>query len=163
MSDLASSILRAAELLASWSEQVDDTHAKPGTVETMRTIASEVRREYSRLASSPGAALDALIKAWAMRELDAMPCGLRAEWLRTGAIPPELQYRFIGLPEPVTALVREHVADSLGICECCGRRAPCRLLSDRSDSGESDWRCAWGCPASAATDPVAEWARAVGL
>jgi hypothetical protein len=157
-------IVRAAELLTSWSEQVDDTHAQPGTVEAMRSLASEVRAEYRRLASSPGAALDALIKAWSLRELDAMPHGLRAEWLRTGAIPPELQHRFAGLPEPVASLIGEHVADSLGICECCGRRAPCRLLSDGTESGERDWRCAWSCPATSPdVDPVLEWARAAGL
>lgn len=162
MSHSGGAILEAAGLLWSWSEQVDATHAKPGTVEAMRAIASEVRLEYSRLSRSPGAALDALIKAWALRELDGMPHGLRGEWLRTGAIPPELQHRFAGLPEPVAALVGEHVADQLGICECCGRRAPCRLLSDGTESGERDWRCAWGCPAAPNVDPVVEWARSVG-
>jgi hypothetical protein len=155
--------LRAAELLARWSEEVDDTHAKPGTVEAMRVLAIQLRAEHKRLASSPGAALDALIKAWALRELDALPSGLRAEWLRTGATPPELQHRFIGLPEPVAALVGEHVADSLGVCESCGRRAPCRLIGDGTESGERDWRCAWGCPAAPNVDPVLEWARSVGL
>lgn len=158
-----SPILRAAELLATWSNQVDDTHAQPGAVETMRKIALEVREEYSRLASSTRPALDALIKAWAARELDALPVGPQREWLRTGAIPPELQHRFRGLPEPVAALIGAHVADELGICEVCGTRAPCRLLSDGTESGESDWRCAWGCPAFGTADPVVEWARSIGL
>lgn len=156
-------ILRAAELIESWSGEVDETHAVPGTVGKMRVLAAQIRDEHKRLASSPGAAIDALIKAWAQRELDALPSGLRGEWLRTGAIPPELQHRFIGLPEPVAALVGEHVADSLGVCECCGRRAPCRLISDGTESGERDWRCAWGCPAAPNVDPVLEWARSVGL
>lgn len=157
-------ILRAAELLSSWSEQVDDTHAKPGTVDAMRALSIELRVEHKRLASSPGAALEALIKAWATRELAALPVGLQREWVRSGVIPPELQYRFTGLPEPVAALVGAHLADGLGICECCRRYAPCRLLSDGSDSGERDWRCAWGCPAvPPGEDPVARWARTAGL
>lgn len=152
-------IERAADLLWRWSGQVDETHAQPGTVEMMRTVATEARAEYSRLQRSPGAALEVLIKAWAARELERLPRALWGEWIRTGAIPRALQVELDGLPEPIAALIGAHVADEIDICECCKRRAPCRLISDGSDSGERDWRCAWGCPAPANDDPVVRWTR----
>ncbi len=103
--------------------------------------------------------LDALIKCWAARELERLPRALWGEWIRTGTIPLALQSALDGLPEPVAALIGAHVADEIDTCECCKRRAPCRLMSDGTDSGESDWRCAWGCPSSAHDDPVVRWAR----
>ena len=108
-------------------------------------------------------ALDALLKAWAARELERLPRGAWGEWLRTGVIPRSLQAELAGLPEPVAALVGSHVADEISECEICKRRAPCRLMSDQTPSGESDWRCAWGCPAQDVPDPIVEWARSIGL
>lgn len=160
-------ILRAADLLSSWSEQVDETHAAPGTVEAMRTVALEVRAEYRRLTRSPGAQLDALIKAWALRELAALPHGPAREWISTGTPPTVIELGLAALPENVAALVREHVADDLGTCELCRAYAPCRLQSDGTESGERDWRCAWGCPPPAEQAATAamlrEWARECGL
>jgi len=104
---------------------------------------------------------DELIKAWALRELEGLPRGPAREWTRHGLPPPEVAHLLARLPEAVAALVFEHVADDLGECELCRRRAPCRLLSDGSDSGESDWRCAWGCPPPvddpAETAALREW------
>lgn len=145
-------IQNAADLLWRWADQVDATHAAPGTVETMRAVATDARAEYARLQKSPGAALDALLKAWAARELARLPRGPWGEWIRTGVISRSLQVELAGLPESVAALVGAHVADEISVCEHCKRIAPCRLL-------ESDWRCAWGCPAPAGVDPVVEWAR----
>lgn len=152
-------IERAAELLATWANQVDRELAQPGTVEAMRSVAAEARAEYSRLRRSPGAALDTLIKAWAVRELDRISRALWAEWIATGAIPIKLQAELVGLPEPVAALIGAHVVDEIDVCEICKRRAPCRLISDGTESGEGDWRCAWGCPAPAEDDPIVQWAR----
>lgn len=152
-------IERAAQLLSTWADQVDRDHAQPGTVEAMRSVAAEARAEYSLLRRSPGAALDALIKAWAARELDRISRALWAEWISTGTIPVLLQAELVGLPEPVAALIGAHVVDEIDVCEICKRRAPCRLISDGTESGESDWRCAWGCPAQAGDDPIVQWAR----
>lgn len=99
--------------------------------------------------------VEALIKAWALRELEALPRGPWREWTRHGTPPPELQQVIARLPEAVAALVIEHIADDLGDCECCRRRAPCRLLSDGGTDSERDWRCAWGCP-----PPEDDWATA---
>lgn len=160
-------IEKAADLLDSWSGQVDETHAQPGTVEAMRSVASEVRIEYARLTKSPGAQLDAVIKAWALRELEALPRGPWRDWTRTGEVPEPLRQAVAQLPEAVRALVMEHVADDLGECECCRTRAPCRLQSDGTPSGERDWRCAWGCPPPeddpAETERLRAWARETGL
>jgi hypothetical protein len=160
-------ILRAADLLWNWSHQVDETHAQPGAVEAMRTVSTEARAEYARLQKSPGAAYDALIKAWALRELEALPRGPWRDWVRHGMPTVELQMLVARLPSAVSSLVFEHVADELGDCELCRRRAPCRLQSDRSDSGEKDWRCAWGCPPpeddAATADTLRDWAREIGL
>lgn len=113
------------------------------------------------------ARLDALIKAWAIRELEALPRGQAGDWLREGAPPPELAALLARLPEAVRALVCEHVADGIDVCECCRARAPLRLLSDRSESGERDWRCAWGCPPPEEEQPgdeaMREWAEEAGL
>lgn len=163
---MTTAILRAADLLASWSGEVDETHAQPGTVEAMRTLATEVRVEHRRLSASPGAQLDRLIKAWALRELEALPRGPSREWISTGTPPTVIQLALAALPEPVAALVREHIADELGMCELCRAHAPCRLQSDGTESGERDWRCAWGClppddPATAAM--LREWAKECGL
>ena len=160
-------IEKAADLLMSWSAQVDQTHAQPGTVETMRTVATEARAEYQRLSRSPTVQLDAVLKAWALRELEALPQGPWRTWMATGAPPAALQLAIEALPEAVGALVREHVADELGECEICRRRAPCRLVSDGTESGERDWRCAWGCPPHE-DDPATErmlreWAEECGL
>jgi hypothetical protein len=152
-------IQRAGELLATWADQVDQDHAQPGSVDAMRQLAAEVLAEYFRLARSPGAALDALIKAWAARELGRLPRDPWDEWIRTGEVPEVLKAELAGLPEPVAALIGAHLADEISQCECCRRRAPCRLISDGTDSGESDWRCAWGCPAPPDVEPVVEWAR----
>lgn len=160
-------IQKAADLLWTWSYQVDETHAQPGAVEAMRTVATEARAEYARLAKSPGARLDTLIKAWALRELEALPRGPWRNWTRYGVPPVELQMVVARLPEAVMALVFEHVADDLDECELCRRRAPCRLQSDGTESGEKDWRCAWGCPPPeddpATTAMLQEWARELGL
>jgi hypothetical protein len=162
-----SAIEKAADLLMSWSGQVDETHAAPGTIEMMRTVASDVRAEFARLQRSPGAQLDALIKAWALRELEALPRGPWRDWIRQGTPPAALEQALERLPEAVAALVREHVADDLDDCEACRRRAPCRLLSDGAESGERYWRCAWGCPPSeddpATAAMLREWARECGL
>lgn len=107
---------------------------------------------------NPAERLDSLIKAWAARELERLPRALWGEWIRTGAIPVALQDALAGLPEPVAALIGAHVADEIDTCEICKRRAPCRLMSDGSESGESDWRCAWGCPPPD-EDPVVARAR----
>jgi hypothetical protein len=160
-------IERAAELLARWSGQVDETHAQPGTVEMMRALAADVRAEYSELSKSPGAAFDTLIKTWAARELERLPRGAWGAWIRTGVIPRALQAELTGLPEAVAALIGSHVADEIDDCEICKRRAPCRLISDGTESGERDWRCAWGCPAPphdpATTAMLLEWAKECGL
>lgn len=160
-------ILKAADLLWNWSSEVDATHAQPGAIEAMRTVATEARAEYSRLTKSPGAQFDALIKAWALRELEALPRGPWRQWTASGVIPHQLQQTLARLPDPVVALVLEHVADELGDCEVCRTRAPCRLQSDGTDTGERDWRCAWGCPPPpddpATADTLREWAREVGL
>lgn len=165
-----SAILRAVDLLWASSYHVNDYDrtrldklpTEPGTVERMRRSATEARAEYARLQKS-SAALEALIKAWAARELDRLPRGEWRRWIVSGTIPPLLQAELAGLPESVAALVGEHVADDIDECEICHRRAPVRLLSDRSDSGESDLRCAWGCYAPTGTDtepdPLLEWAR----
>lgn len=141
-----SAIRRLIDLVWRWSFEVDETHAKPGTVEEMRELAAAARAEYSRLSRSPSGQLDAMIKAFALRELDALSVAAHREWVRHGAPPRELQYLIAALPEAVALLMFEHVADAIDDCEICRRRAPCRLQSDRSDSGERDWRCAWGCP-----------------
>lgn len=159
-------ILQAADLLWSWSSEVDAAHAQPGAVEAMRLISTEARAEYSRLSKSPSAQHDALIRAWALRELEALPRGPWRSWIATGSPPAALQLALEELPEAVGALVLEHVADELGECECCRRRAPCRLVSDGSDSGESDWRCAWGCqpPEDPSTDRMLRaWAKECGI
>ena len=148
-------IERAATLLAAWAEQVDREHAAPGTVEAMRSVAAEARAEFNRLRRSPGAALDAMIKAWAARELDRLPSGPRGEWIRTGVIPRAIKLELAGVPEPVAALIGAHVADEMGECEICSRRAACRLISDGTLNGEATWRCGWGCPAPPDVDPVA--------
>lgn len=162
-----SPILRAADMLWRWSFQVDDTHAKPGTIEAMRQLATEVRAEYSRLQRPADADLERLIKAWAARELDALPRGPWNDWSNSGTLPRSLQPALARLPEPVAELVRAHVADPMGECECCRRRAPCRLQSDGTDSGERDWRCAWGCPPPeddpAETEALLMWAREAGI
>lgn len=158
--------LRAAALLERWSGQVDEIHAQPGIVEGMRDLAGAVREEYSRLSKSPGAAFDATIKAWAARELEHLPRGPWGEWIRTGVIPRALQAELRGLPEAVAALIGAHVADEIGECECCRRRAPLSLISDGTESGERDWRCAWGCPAhdpETTTAMLLEWAKECGL
>lgn len=139
-------IPRAADLLWDWSHQIDETHAEPRAAERMREIATAARAEYARLTRSPNVEIEALIKGWALRELEALPRGAWRDWTSTGQIPPWLQLSLARLPEQVVALVLEHVADELGQCECCRRRAPCRLQYDGSESGERDWRCAWGCP-----------------
>jgi hypothetical protein len=150
----------AAALILRWSEEVDETHAQPGTVAEMRRVANDARTEHAKLERA-AAALDATIKLWATRELERLPRGPWGDWLRTGVMPRALQVALTGLPEPVAALVGAHVADEISECEICRRRAPCRMMSDRSESGESDWRCAWGCPAN--DDPIVQWARSVGL
>jgi hypothetical protein len=116
-------------------------------------------------AGPPDLRREELIKAWALRELEALPRGPWREWIRMGTAPASLQLALEGLPESVAALVIEHVADELGDCECCRRRAPCRHLSDRSESGERDWRCAWGCspPDAPPADMLQRWARECGL
>lgn len=166
-----SAILRAADLLWASSYHVNDydrsrlaeARTEPGTVEKMRRGATEARAEYARLLKS-SAALEALTKAWAARELDRLPRGEWRRWIVSGTIPRLLQAELAGLPESVAALVGEHVADDIDECEICHRRAPVRLLSD---SGESDLRCAWGCYAPTGTDPepdpLLEWARQVGI
>lgn len=143
---MTTAIEKAADLLMSWSEQVDATHAQPGAVEAMRTVATEVRAEYAKLSRSPGAELDRLVKAWALRELEALPRGPAREWISTGVPPTVISLALARLPEAVAELVREHVPDELGTCEICRTYAPCRLQSDGTESGERDWRCAWGCP-----------------
>lgn len=162
-----SAIEKAAELLMSWSGQVDETHAVPGTIEAMRTVATAARAEYARLQQSPGARHDAVIKAWALRELEALPRGAWRDWIRQGTPGPELAALLARLPQPVAALVLEHVADDLDDCETCRRRAPVRLQSDGTESGERDWRCAWGCPPReddpATAAMLREWARECGL
>jgi hypothetical protein len=97
---------------------------------------------------------DELIKAWALRELEAMPRGPWRDWQRNSTQAPEFQLILGRLPEAVAVLVIEHVADDLGDCEICATRAPCRLISDGTESGESDWRCAWGCPHREQDDPA---------
>jgi hypothetical protein len=133
----------------------------------MRTVATEARLEYHRLREQRGGELETLTKAWALRELEALPRGMVHDWIQMGQPPAAMQLLIEGLPEPVAELVVEHVGDELGECEICRRRGPCRLQSDRSESGESDWICAWGCPPRS-DDPteratLAEWAREVGL
>jgi hypothetical protein len=161
-----SAIQRTADLLWAWSYHVDEKRAPAGAVERMRRSVEAARTEHARLQKSAGA-LDALIKTWATRLLERLPRGPAREWLSTGTIPSLLEAELAGLPEPVAALVREHVADDIDRCECCGRRAPLRLLSDQTDSGEGDWRCAWGCLAPAGTDPepdpLLEWLRGLGI
>lgn len=157
-------ISRVCDLLDKWSFEVDEAHAEPGSISAMRDLANEARAEYARIRREPGASLEALIKTWAARELDHLPRGPARDWVTSGNIPRALQALLAGLPEPVAALIGAHVADDLGECECCRRRAPLRLQSDRSESGESDWRCAWGCPSlPGEAEPLLEWARSVGL
>jgi hypothetical protein len=164
---LKNPVLRAADLLCSWSHQVDETHAEAGTAEGMRLLAGEVRAEYERLTTSPDARLAALTKAWALRELEALPRGPWRNWTRHGVPPVDLQILVSRLPEAVSNLVFEHVADELEDCDLCRRRAPCRLLSDGTRSGERDSRCAWGCAPReddpATTAMLREWARELGL
>ncbi len=82
--------------------------------------------------------VERLRKGWAARELQ--------EWNNHGGGARELEIACVGLPAVVAELVRGHAEQDMGECECCRVRAPLRLISDGTESGESDWRCSWGCP-----------------